>query len=191
MSPPAGNFSSAAVPKDRRASMATRDTGGQQKATRSREETDEVEASVDTEIAERHKEMTEDVDSLLDEIDEVLEENSARNSFGSTYKKGASERSLANRIRMAAKVLPGLRRATVPLATSPQESRSRDGLAFYCRDHLASAQQRSRDARRTKPLQVRQRPRPVVSRRVQVVSGLRQVQPHRRTSSATLRRRSG
>ena len=60
---------------DRRASMATRDTGGQQKATRTREETDEVEASVDTEVAERHKEMTEDVDSLLDEIDEVLEEN--------------------------------------------------------------------------------------------------------------------
>ena len=55
--------------------MATRDTGGQQKATRSREETDEVEASVDTEVAERHKEMTEDVDSLLDEIDEVLEAN--------------------------------------------------------------------------------------------------------------------
>ncbi|MGY2084812.1 ubiquitin-like protein Pup [Blastococcus sp. SYSU DS0539] len=55
--------------------MATRDTGGQQKATRSREETEEVEASVDTEVAERHKEMTEDVDSLLDEIDDVLEEN--------------------------------------------------------------------------------------------------------------------
>jgi prokaryotic ubiquitin-like protein Pup len=55
--------------------MATRDTGGQQKATRSREETEEVEASVDTETAERHKEMSEDVDSLLDEIDEVLEEN--------------------------------------------------------------------------------------------------------------------
>jgi prokaryotic ubiquitin-like protein Pup len=56
--------------------MATRDTGGQQKATRSREETDEVEASVDTEAAERRQEMTEDVDSLLDEIDDVLEENS-------------------------------------------------------------------------------------------------------------------
>ena len=70
--------------------MATRDTGGQQKATRSREETDEVEASVDTEVAERHKEMTEDVDSILDEIDEVLEAN-PRNSLGSTYKKGVSE----------------------------------------------------------------------------------------------------
>ena len=47
--------------------MATRDTGGQQRTTRSREGTDEVEASVDTEVTERHKEMTEDVDSLLDE----------------------------------------------------------------------------------------------------------------------------
>ena len=55
--------------------MATRDTGGQQKATRTREETEEVEASVDTEAAERHKEMTDDVDSILDEIDGVLEEN--------------------------------------------------------------------------------------------------------------------
>jgi ubiquitin-like protein Pup len=57
--------------------MATRDTGGgQQKATRTREETEEVEASVDSEVAERHKEMTEDIDAILDEIDEVLEENS-------------------------------------------------------------------------------------------------------------------
>jgi ubiquitin-like protein Pup len=56
--------------------MATRDTGGQQKATRTREETDDVEASVDAEVAERHKEVTEDFDSILDEIDEVLESNS-------------------------------------------------------------------------------------------------------------------
>jgi ubiquitin-like protein Pup len=57
--------------------MATRDTGGgQQKATRTREETEEVEASVDSEVAERHKEVTEDIDAILDEIDEVLEENS-------------------------------------------------------------------------------------------------------------------
>ena len=55
--------------------MATRDTGGQQRATRTREETEEVEASVDTEVAERHREVTEDVDSILDEIDGVLEEN--------------------------------------------------------------------------------------------------------------------
>ncbi|KGH48590.1 MULTISPECIES: ubiquitin-like protein Pup [Modestobacter] len=55
--------------------MATRDTGGQQKATRTREETEEVEASVDAEAAERRQEMTDDVDSILDEIDGVLEEN--------------------------------------------------------------------------------------------------------------------
>ena len=55
--------------------MATRDTGGQQKATRSREENEEIEASVDSDVAERHEKMTEDVDSLLDEIDDVLEEN--------------------------------------------------------------------------------------------------------------------
>jgi len=55
--------------------MATRDTGGQQRSTRSREETEEVEASVDTEVSERTKEVTDDVDSLLDEIDGVLEEN--------------------------------------------------------------------------------------------------------------------
>ena len=55
--------------------MATKDSGGQQRASRSREETEEVEASVDTEVSERTKEVTEDVDSLLDEIDGVLEEN--------------------------------------------------------------------------------------------------------------------
>jgi len=56
--------------------MATRDTGGQQRATRAREDADEVEASVDTEVTERAKEMSEDIDSILDEIDEVLEANS-------------------------------------------------------------------------------------------------------------------
>ncbi|MGY1722317.1 ubiquitin-like protein Pup [Blastococcus sp. SYSU DS0533] len=55
--------------------MATRDSGGQQKATRSREENEEIEASVDSDVAERHEKMSEDVDSLLDEIDDVLEEN--------------------------------------------------------------------------------------------------------------------
>ena len=56
--------------------MATRDSGGQQRSTRSREETEGAEASVDAEVAERHKEVSEDLDSILDEIDEVLEENS-------------------------------------------------------------------------------------------------------------------
>jgi ubiquitin-like protein Pup len=68
--------------------MATRDTGGQQKATRSREETDEVEASVDSEVAERHKEVTEDFDAILDEIDEVLEANSEEFVRGFVQKGG-------------------------------------------------------------------------------------------------------
>ena len=68
--------------------MATRDTGGQQRATRSREETDEVEASVDTDVAERQKELTEDVDSILDEIDEVLEENAEEFIRGYVQKGG-------------------------------------------------------------------------------------------------------
>lgn len=55
--------------------MATRDTGGQQKATRSREETEEVEATVDAEGAERREQMSSDVDDILDEIDGVLESN--------------------------------------------------------------------------------------------------------------------
>ena len=80
MSPFAGSFgTSSCIGLDARTlevPMATRDTGGQQKATRSREETEEVEASVDAEVAERHKEMAEDIDSILDEIDEVLESNS-------------------------------------------------------------------------------------------------------------------
>ena len=46
--------------------MATRDTGGQQKAYahRARRPT-RPQASVHTEVAERHKEMTEDVDSIV------------------------------------------------------------------------------------------------------------------------------
>ncbi len=68
--------------------MATRDTGGQQKATRSREETDQVEASVDTDAAERRKDMSEDVDAILDEIDEVLESNAEEFVRGYVQKGG-------------------------------------------------------------------------------------------------------
>jgi ubiquitin-like protein Pup len=68
--------------------MATRDTGGQQKATRSREETDEVEASVDAEGTERREQMSEDVDSILDEIDGVLESNAEEFVRGYVQKGG-------------------------------------------------------------------------------------------------------
>ena len=56
--------------------MATRETGGgQSRATRRTDETDEVEASTETDVQERHEKLTEDVDAILDEIDDVLETN--------------------------------------------------------------------------------------------------------------------
>ena len=76
--------------------MATRDSGGQQKATRAREDAEEIEASVDTDTAERHKEMGDDVDALLDEIDEVLEENSEE--FVRQYVQKGGQRIIACKI---------------------------------------------------------------------------------------------
>lgn len=57
--------------------MATKDTGGgQSKAQKSSEEVDEVQAEESTDVAERQSKLTDDVDAILDEIDEVLEVNS-------------------------------------------------------------------------------------------------------------------
>lgn len=56
--------------------MAAKDSGGgQQRATRKSDEVDEVEATTSEDVQERHEKLTDDVDSLLDEIDDVLEEN--------------------------------------------------------------------------------------------------------------------
>ena len=58
--------------------MATKDTdGGQQHATRSTEEVEEVQqdAQASADLKERHEKLSDDVDSVLDEIDDVLEEN--------------------------------------------------------------------------------------------------------------------
>ena len=57
--------------------MATKDTGGgQQRASKKTEEVEEVQADAPAEtVAERHEKLSEDVDALLDEIDDVLEEN--------------------------------------------------------------------------------------------------------------------
>jgi ubiquitin-like protein Pup len=71
--------------------MATRDTGGQSQSGKSRrdQETDEVEApEVNPEVAERHEQLTEDVDDLLDEIDSVLEENAEEFVRGYVQKGG-------------------------------------------------------------------------------------------------------
>jgi ubiquitin-like protein Pup len=56
--------------------MATKDTGGQRQAPRRTEEQDEENAPQEgAATKERQEKLTDDVDAILDEIDEVLEEN--------------------------------------------------------------------------------------------------------------------
>jgi ubiquitin-like protein Pup len=56
--------------------MSTRDSGGQQRAERRSQDVDAAPADADVaDVAQRHEAVTEDVDALLDEIDDVLEEN--------------------------------------------------------------------------------------------------------------------
>ena len=53
-----------------------RDEGGQRRATRQNEDAEEaVETAPSEDVQERHEKLSDDVDSLLDEIDDVLEEN--------------------------------------------------------------------------------------------------------------------
>jgi ubiquitin-like protein Pup len=63
------------IPGSRRYGMATKDTGGQRQTTRRSDETEETETDSTAEVRERHEKLSEDVDSILDEIDDVLEEN--------------------------------------------------------------------------------------------------------------------
>ena len=55
--------------------MATKDSGGQERASRNSEEIDEVAPEAATDVHERVEKLSDDVDALLDEIDGVLEEN--------------------------------------------------------------------------------------------------------------------
>ena len=55
--------------------MATRDSGGQDRASRRSEETEEVAAEEASDVQERVGKLTDDVDALLDDIDEALETN--------------------------------------------------------------------------------------------------------------------
>jgi ubiquitin-like protein Pup len=71
--------------------MATRDSGdSQQRATKRTEDVDEVEvdAQAESDLKERHEKLSEDVDSLLDEIDDVLEENAEEFVKGYVQKGG-------------------------------------------------------------------------------------------------------
>jgi ubiquitin-like protein Pup len=56
--------------------MADKDTGGQQRSNRRSTEADEVGTEeTANDLKDRQEKLNEDVDSILDEIDEVLEEN--------------------------------------------------------------------------------------------------------------------
>ncbi len=55
--------------------MATKDSGGQDRASRRSEEVDEVVEETTSDVHERVGKLTDDVDALLDDIDEALEEN--------------------------------------------------------------------------------------------------------------------
>jgi ubiquitin-like protein Pup len=56
------------------AGMPTHDSG-QSKPQKQSEEAVEEDVEASTDVAERHEKLTEDVDAILDEIDEVLESN--------------------------------------------------------------------------------------------------------------------
>ena len=56
--------------------MPTRDTGGQQRGTRRADEVEEEPTPAATEEGtQRREKLSDDVDDILDEIDEVLEAN--------------------------------------------------------------------------------------------------------------------
>jgi ubiquitin-like protein Pup len=56
--------------------MPTHDSG-QTRPQRQHDDIEDAEASIaqDTDVAERHEKLSEDVDAILDEIDDVLETN--------------------------------------------------------------------------------------------------------------------
>jgi ubiquitin-like protein Pup len=54
--------------------MPTHDSG-QTRPQKHDEKVDDVEAEASSDVAERHEKLTEDVDAILDEIDDVLETN--------------------------------------------------------------------------------------------------------------------
>ncbi len=56
--------------------MASKDTGGQKRASKTSEEVDETQVDESSDVAERKEKLDSDIDSLLEDIDDVLEENS-------------------------------------------------------------------------------------------------------------------
>ena len=56
--------------------MASKDTGGQKRASKTSEEVDETQVDESTDVAERKEQLDSDIDAILDDIDDVLESNS-------------------------------------------------------------------------------------------------------------------
>lgn len=55
--------------------MATKDTGGQDRANRRSDDAEEVVDEPSSDVQDRVGKLTDDVDALLDDIDDALEEN--------------------------------------------------------------------------------------------------------------------
>ncbi|MHB1739525.1 MAG: ubiquitin-like protein Pup [Actinomycetes bacterium] len=55
--------------------MATKDTSDAPQGRRDQDEAEVVDQPTPTDIKERQEKLSEDVDAILDEIDDVLEEN--------------------------------------------------------------------------------------------------------------------
>ena len=70
------------------AGMATKDSGGQERASKTTDEVEETVAETTTDVHERVEELTSDVDDLLDEIDDVLEQNAEEFVRGYVQKGG-------------------------------------------------------------------------------------------------------
>lgn len=68
--------------------MATRDSGGQDRASKRTQDVEQVEEESASDVQERVGKLTDDVDSLLDEIDDVLEENAEEFIKGYVQKGG-------------------------------------------------------------------------------------------------------
>lgn len=56
--------------------MASKDTGGQKRTSKSSEDVDEVDVAAGSDATERKDKLDQDIDAILDDIDDVLEENS-------------------------------------------------------------------------------------------------------------------
>ena len=56
--------------------MASKDTGGQKRTSKTSEKADQVEAEASSDVTERKDKLDQDIDAILDDIDDVLEENS-------------------------------------------------------------------------------------------------------------------